>query len=123
MNDDEKFDWIDIWNRWIDFCKKPMAYDLARTKTENEIAEGVFNDIITERWVKPGWLQYKDEIMIYIQTILNHGIKAGRKHLAEEQERRCEMCNQPTLCIVKCCCNCNFPGHEKLQKEREVNEK
>src|SRR3990167_8445833 len=26
---DNKFDLVYIWNRWIDFCKKPIAYDLA----------------------------------------------------------------------------------------------
>lgn len=22
---------VDLWNNWIDFCKKPIAYDLARS--------------------------------------------------------------------------------------------
>lgn len=26
----EKFDLIGIWNKWIDFCKQQIAYDLAR---------------------------------------------------------------------------------------------
>ena len=24
-----KSDWVGIWNAWIDFCKKPIAYDFA----------------------------------------------------------------------------------------------
>jgi len=26
----QTIDWINIWNKWIDFCKKSIAYDLAR---------------------------------------------------------------------------------------------
>ena len=50
------------------------------TQTEKEIIEEIFNDLITERWVKPDWLQYKDELIGCIQRILNE----GRKQLVEE---------------------------------------
>ena len=71
------------------------------TKIEKEIIEEIFkdfNDLTIKEWIAKG-------------------IKAGRKQLAEEIEKRCKVCNQPTQCIVACCCNCNFPKEENLQKE------
>ena len=44
-----------------------------------------------------------------IEKSIKESIKRGRKQLTEEQEKRCKVCNQPTQCIVSCCCNCNFP--------------
>ena len=78
------------------------------TKTEKEIVEEILNDLITERWVKPEWLQYKDEIISYIQRILNQ----GRKQLAEEiADMSCH--DAPEVC--QCCLELN----EKLQKEAD----
>ena len=71
------------------------------TITKREIIEKIFNE-------------YKN---LTIKEWIAEGIKAGRKQLAEEIEKRCKVCNQPTQCIVACCCNCNFPKEENLQKE------
>ena len=48
-----------------------------------EIVEEILNELITERWVKPDWLQYKEEMTDNIKSILMKGRKQFASELTE----------------------------------------